>query len=399
VLNQKKRVFIEKKGVLRKKKGCKKVFLSKADISSKEFSFQGKKYLLCLIRKEGGTKYGCCLQSIKNSSNSVKIHFRFDLVKRLDNTIAKSEQLQHDIKDLKKGWGLADWCDPTTIRDHILCIKMWISDYDFECDLDWLSLEKSSFLLEPFKSGDNTFRLWLVKKEEGTMFGRYLSSDSAISGKVYFQVDLFKRLDGRLVRSDKFACVFEQKDVGLGHVDVFDAESIREHVLKVKVLKLRPFSDFVEKPIEFKSAEFLLFDKMISNLSFMVGKKAVYVLRSILTSRNAFFRAMLESSFQESQARAVKSKIPIYGVDVEVFKIIIEWIYTMDIKRLNDPFSPTLLLDLQSVYLAAETYLLPDLSDAIGKYLKHLLTSQKSCQEKRERVSGKVGDSIMDIEI
>jgi hypothetical protein len=54
--------------------------------------------------------------------------------------------------------------------------------------------------------------------------------------------------------------------------------------------------------------------------------------------------------------------------------MIIEWIYTMDIKRLNDPFSLTLLVDLQNVYVAADMYLFPNLYDSIRKYLNHLLT-------------------------
>jgi hypothetical protein len=85
---------------------------------------------------------------------------------------------------------------------------------------------------------------------------------------------------------------------------------------------------------------------------------------------------MLEGSFKEAQVpMTVESKIPIHEIDVDMFKMIIEWIYTMDIKSLNDPFSSNLLGDLEKVYVAADMYLLPDLCNSIGKYLNHLLTS------------------------
>jgi hypothetical protein len=117
--------------------------------------------------------------------------------------------------------------------------------------------------------------------------------------------------------------------------------------------------------------------KTSSNLSFMVGEEVVFVLQDILTSRSDYFRAMLEGSFKEAQVpMTVESKIPIHGIDVDVFKMIIEWIYTMDIKSLNDPFSSTVLLDLEKLYVAADMYLLPDLCNFIRKYLNHLLTSQ-----------------------
>jgi hypothetical protein len=115
------------------------------------------------------------------------------------------------------------------------------------------------------------------------------------------------------------------------------------------VLIYKPFSDFVEKPIGFEGGlGILLFKKKSSNLSFQIGDEVVFVLQDILTSRNEYFRAMLEGSFKEAQVpMTVESKIPIQGIDVDVFKMIIEWIYTMDIQRLNVPFSPTILLDLQ----------------------------------------------------
>jgi hypothetical protein len=47
----------------------------------------------------------------------------------------------------------------------------------------------------------------------------------------------------------------------------------------------------------------------------------------------------------------------------------------MDIAKLNG-FSATLLYDLESVFMAADVYQLPDLCDSIEKYLNHLLNEQ-----------------------
>jgi hypothetical protein len=116
---------------------------------------------------------------------------------------------------------------------------------------------------------------------------------------------------------------------------------------------------------------------MCSNLSFKVCEEVVYVLHGILTTRSDYFRAMLEGSFKEAHVpMAVDSEIPIHGVDVDVFKMIIEWIYTMEIKDLQDPCAPTILADLEKLYVAADMYMLFDLCTPILKYLESLLFLQ-----------------------
>jgi hypothetical protein len=315
-------------------------------INSAEFSFQGSKYYILLRKRVGETNYDCTLNSVENLSNPGKIHFRFDLVKRLDKSTTKYQQYQRDLKELHNGWGASVWIDPATIRDHILKVKMWTSKYDFEYDLEKININNPSFP-DPFFVDGNKLHVYL--KTGGVKYGLLLKDvDSDISSKVRFQVDLFKRLDDRLVKSDRCEFALNNTDIAQGFEDWFDVETIRDHVLKVKVLLIKPFSDFVEKPIAFENAGFLLFNKTGSNLSFLVEDEVVYILRTILASRSEYFRAMLEGSFVEAQVpMTVESKIPIQGIDVVVFKMIIEWIYTMDIKSLNEPFSPTLLLDLQ----------------------------------------------------
>jgi hypothetical protein len=354
------------------------VDISLADISSAEFSFQGSQFNLSLEKEEGEVNFGCFLESIETLNRPGILHFQFDLVKRLDNSVTKSCQLQYELKELHRGWGERDLLDPATIREHTLKVKMWTSDYEFEYNMKNIDITNPSFLFRSFLSCGNKLRVLLKKKEGGEKYDILLKDvDSAISSKLYLQLDLFKRLDDTLVKSERCECLFNKTDVGQCLVDWFDVETIRDHIIKVKVLIYKPFSDFIEKPVDFENAGFLLFKKMSSNLSFLVEDEVVFVLRDILTSRCDYFRAMFEGSFKEAHTPvSLESKIPIQGIDVDVFKMIIEWIYTMDIKSLNNPISPSFLLDLQRVYVAADMYLLPDLCDSIRKYLNHLLTSQ-----------------------
>jgi hypothetical protein len=327
--------------------------LSQADIYSPKFSFQGSKFQLSLQKMEGALNYGCYLQSRKTSSKPGIIHFRFDLVKRVDKAITLSYQSQRELKGLKDGWGVMSWIYPSTIRDHILKVKMWTSEYDLDYDLENEAITRQIITPESFLIGENKLRVLLKKNKRGDKYDCLLKDvDSAISSKVRYQVDLFSRLDNNRVKSDKREFTFNNTDVAQGFEDWFDVETIRDHVLKVKVWIFNPFSDFVEKPVGFESHGSLLFNKMAGNLSFLIGEESVYVIHAILTSRSDYFRAMLEGSFKEAQVpMTVESNIPIHGIEVNVFKMIIEWIYTMDIKRLNDPLSPSLILDLQVYHL------------------------------------------------
>jgi hypothetical protein len=348
------------------------------DISSLEFSFQGGNYSIRL-HKEEGVNYGCFLYSVETLNKSGKIHYRFDLVKRMDNIVTKSSQRQSEMKLLHNGWGPLNWIDPATIRDHILKVKMWTSEYDFEYDLDNINTTIPALTFSFLFIGELILRVLLKKNEGGEKYGCSLEDlNSAISSKVSFQVDLYARMDNnRLVKSDKREFTFNNTNVSQGFEDCFDVETIRDHVLKVKVLIFKPFSDFIEKPVGFEPHGSLLFNKMAGNLSFLIGDEIVYVIHAILTSRSDYFRAMLEGSLEEAQVpMTVESNIPIHGIEVNVFKMIIEWIYTMDIKSLNDPSSPTLLIDLEKVYVAADMYLLPDLCDSIAKHLKYHLSAR-----------------------
>jgi hypothetical protein len=116
--------------------------------------------------------------------------------------------------------------------------------------------------------------------------------------------------------------------------------------LKAKFWVDRTFSDFVEKPASFEVYPSLLFERSLRNLSFKVGGEVIYVLQGILTSRCQYFKTMLGGSFTESKVPMnAESMIPIEGIDVGVFKMIIEWIYTTEILQLNVS-SPRVFYDL-----------------------------------------------------
>jgi hypothetical protein len=115
---------------------------------------------------------------------------------------------------------------------------------------------------------------------------------------------------------------------------------------------------------------------MYSNLSFKVGDEVVFVLHKLLTSRSEYFRKMLEGSFPVSGSlMKVEYEIPIFGIEADVFKMIIEWIYSMEIKQLGG-MSPSLLYDLERLYIAADMYQITDLCDSIVKYLESLVNEE-----------------------
>jgi hypothetical protein len=203
-----------------------------------------------------------------------------------------------------------------------------------------------------------------------SVFLQRLSQTSILfPGVVLFSFYLIKRNDTTVVESDVHETVFYKTDDGRGVEDWLSPKTIRDYILKVKVWTEDTFSDFVVEPESFKDSGFLLFEKIYSNLSFKVGGEVVYVLRGVLTSRNTYFRDILNGIPEN-----VNSEIPIEG-EVDVFKMIIEWIYTMNIKQLNG-MSSTLFDDLEKVYIAAGTYQIIDLRDSIVKYLGFLVDDQ-----------------------
>jgi hypothetical protein len=135
---------------------------------------------------------------------------------------------------------------------------------------------------------------------------------------------------------------------------------------------VKPFSNFVKmnRPFPFDDHRSLLFVKMCSNASFKVGDEVFYVLSGILIERSSYFKELFLGL-----PMTVDSQIPIYGIDAVLFKSIIEWIYTFEVRGLDVP-SPTLLDDLERVYIAARMYNIVDLCDSIESYLKYFVNER-----------------------
>jgi hypothetical protein len=82
---------------------------------------------------------------------------------------------------------------------------------------------------------------------------------------------------------------------------------------------------------------------------------------------------MLFGYFKEARVPVtVDAQIPIHGMSSDVFEMIIEWLYTMDIRH----FNPHTLEDLVRVYVAADMLLITDLCDSIVKFLMHLVNDR-----------------------
>jgi hypothetical protein len=163
------------------------------------------------------------------------------------------------------------------------------------------------------------------------------------------------------------------------------------------ISKFNSFSDFVEKPASFDTqSTSLLFNKSCSNFSFKVKDEVVFVLHGILTTRSEYFKAMiLGSAVSNNELSAplnVDSAIPIHGVDADVFKMIIEWIYTMEIRQFEA--STTRLEDLANVFVAAGMFQITDLCSSILKYLESLVTEHTS--DEIYRIAKRIGSESLE---
>lgn len=244
--------------------------------------------------------------------------------------------------------------------------------YAFEWDL-FDKPESISIHYSPttFSVSGNKFSLMLEKKEEDSNYGCFLCTidpSFIFPGSIRYKFVLC--VDNQTLKSHTYEDQFYKSRYGLGPFNFIDLNS--KSTLKIKIWIETSFSDFVEKPPDFRNIGSLLFDKVLSNMSFKVGEEVVYVIRGLLTTKSEYFRALLQDDQTPTTAA---SQIPLSGIDVGLFKMIVEWIYTMDIKDLNG-MSPTILFDLERVYVAAKMYQVSDLCDSIIKYLKSLVNQQ-----------------------
>jgi hypothetical protein len=190
-----------------------------------------------------------------------------------------------------------------------------------------ISLQEAFF--PEFSIAGNSFYIQLKKYDGGTRYGCFLhcvDSSAIFPGTLYFRFELVA--EDQVAISATCKNEFYKGASVYGRLDFNEQEKIRFYILKCKIWAESTFSDFVEKPAGFENMN--ISGKTSSNGSFKVGDDIVYVIYERVSSR-AYFRELLEEYFRDApQLINVDSEVPILGIDVEVLKMIIEWIYTVD---------------------------------------------------------------------
>ncbi|KAF2651367.1 hypothetical protein K491DRAFT_719929 [Lophiostoma macrostomum CBS 122681] len=118
------------------------------------------------------------------------------------------------------------------------------------------------------------------------------------------------------------------------------------------------------------------------------GGKTFYIHRSILTSVSKYFRSALEGNFRE----AVEKNIDLPDVEVEVFEIFVEWVYSSRLDAFSRRFPAIALSDIEDglctseyeplfellsgLYIFADGHEVPELETTVITILFDLLTDR-----------------------
>jgi hypothetical protein len=265
------------------------------------------------------------------------------------------------------------------------------TEYDTTYDLSSLDPTLSIHKLPIFSTSTSTeFYIYLRIDDDDPEYGCFLSSVvpcTTFSSDLNIQFDLFAKDDGAMIQTGVWKCEFYKWEHGYGTFNWIDPRVLCSSLLGVKVWSDKSLSDFVVSGVE--NHKSLLFNKMYSNVAFRVQDKVVYALSGILATRNEYFRAMLDQLPNplngitvdigemrlSKETPTVDSEISIRGIDADLFEMIIEWIYTMDIQSLNG-LSLSLFEDLESLYVAAGSYQIVGLAEAIESYLAFLVNAR-----------------------
>jgi hypothetical protein len=122
-------------------------------------------------------------------------------------------------------------------------------EYVFEWDLKDVDISKTTVDSPSFSEEGNTL---FIKLEKGHGQTKYKSFTSDVKtpflfpGLIYCQFDLVSRLDNQIVLSRVIQSVYYKTDDIGGVWDWIDPETIRDHILKVKISPERTLSDFME---------------------------------------------------------------------------------------------------------------------------------------------------------
>ena len=343
-------------------------------IVSPGFSFDGIKFKFALLTLTAeNAKYGLVLRTVDPSAGSLlTVHALINFVKRDTNIVETMLQSSQPLSRYVHGYRLPEMFRPETVRDYVMRIEMRTSSYNLEVDFfryNANTVPHSPLATMLLQGNELSVSLNIVGSKHEV---RFADIQSALSDSTCFQVDLYHKSSRTLSQSEECMVKFDKtKDIKPSGVFI-DVSDIKDYILKIKAIA-KPFLEFVERPVGFESVSCLLFDKTCSNLAFSVGGETIYALQGALTSRSVYFERMFATgAFGEGErSMGVDSLIPIRDITPRIFKMIIEWIYTMDIKALERN-SPTLILDLRELRIAADMYLLTDLVKAIDEYVVEL---------------------------
>jgi hypothetical protein len=134
-----------------------------------------------------------------------------------------------------------------------------------------------------------------------------------------------------------------------------------------------------------------LFSRDSSDVSFKVENEIIYATSRLLISGSEYFRALLTGSFREAQEISLEAEIPIKGdISANTFKMILEWLQTRDIRALS--LLSSTFVELESVYIAADMFLVSDLCIAIERHLVGVMSG--SSMKEVFGIAGRVSENL-----
>ena len=224
-----------------------------------------------------------------------------------------------------------------------------------------------------FKFEENEFELYIGTVETlGGSIPRLsfvlgaVSSSAVFPGNIRYRFVLVTKSNlKKSVKQSSSIFSFDYFELGgLGGTQPYDwldpvSERQGGYILKVKIWIDKSFSDFIDAPAK-KWVGLSGWGAHRTDISFKVEGNEVKANRAKLAASGS--AEFLEFS------KSKESVVTISGINTDDFEILIEWIHTGDVYKFKG-LSPTILLDLASVYEAASTYEIIPLCESIESYL------------------------------
>ena len=163
-----------------------------------------------------------------------------------------------------------------------------------------------------------------------------------------------------------------KKGIGAGHSEFFPKDDISQITLsKYQILLfIKPnesLSTFLNSPVDYSSD---IYDRMVSqinnkeasNVSFEVDGYKFHALKNFLNA-TSFFETLLSMTKADEPDQNAPISLKEIKINPETFHQILQWLYTGDIPMI---WKPCTLFEL---YRAADYFLMPNLCDAIVKFI------------------------------